>query len=316
MRFRTGSSLAIPETSNRTTTTSIITAQNQKESSIMSKPSFTTLIVTYNSAGEISNLLNDLHVCVPDSKIIVVDNASKDGTVEVVQTHVPQVQLIQNSTNVGYARAVNQGFALCQTEYVLLLNPDIRIHSPQLFFEMEECLKPFRQIAAVAPLQFKNGAEKPYLNFTWSYLTWDAFQLYLSFLVRRKLGVSQPVRVTFLNAGCLFIRRSAFEQVGRLNEKYFLYGEEPDLFLKFRRYGFECYLLPNVAVTHYRERSLMSRPALQRLEIRFQAARNIADALIHGWANILFEKLLVRKSQSMNGKWQTTHKKWISDNPG
>jgi N-acetylglucosaminyl-diphospho-decaprenol L-rhamnosyltransferase len=282
----------------------------------MSLPSFTALIVTYNSAGEISNLLDDLHLYVPNSKIIVIDNASRDGTVEVVQEHVLQVELIQNSTNVGYAKAVNQGFALCHTEYVLLLNPDIRINSLQLFAEVEKCLTSFRQIAAAAPLQFKNDNGEQYLNFTWSYSTWDAFKVYASFLMRGKFVFLEPIQVPFLNAGCLFVRKSAFEQVGRLNEKYFLYGEEPDLFLKFRRYGFECYLLPNVAVIHYRERSLMTRPVLQRLKIRIHAAWNIADALIHGWANILLDRFVVKRSQFVNGKRQTLYKKRTFDNVG
>lgn len=282
----------------------------------MSQPSFTTLIVTYNSAGEILNLLEDLHVYMPGHKIIVIDNASSDETVNVVQEHYPQVQLIQNATNVGYAKAVNQGFELCHTEYVLLLNPDIRIHSRQLFTEMERCLQHSRQIAAVAPLQFKTDDQKKYLNLTWSYAAWNTFKVYLSFLFQRKHMFIEPIRATLLNAGCLLIRRAAFEQVGRLNEKYFLYGEEPDLFLKFRRYGFKCYLLPAVAVTHYRERSLMTRPALQRLQIRFLAARNVADAFLHGWANILLDKLALKSSRFVTRKRPTVYKKRTLSNLG
>jgi N-acetylglucosaminyl-diphospho-decaprenol L-rhamnosyltransferase len=271
----------------------------------MSQPSFTSLIVTYNSASEIANLLNDLQSYIPDNQIIVIDNASRDETVDVVQECFPRVQLIQNTLNVGYAKAVNQGFELCKTEYVMLLNPDIRINSPQLFSELERCLKQPRQIAAAAPLQFKNDHGKQVLNFTWSYSTMDAFKVYLSFLFQRKQIPTKPIQVPFLNAGCLFMRRAAFEQVGRLNEKYFLYGEEPDLFLKFKRYGFDSYLLPHVAVTHYRERSLMTRPVLQRLQIRLQAAWNVADALITGCLNILFDKLVVKRSQSGMGKRPT-----------
>ena len=270
----------------------------------MDQSSFTSLIVTYNSASEIADLLNDLHRYTPSGKSIVIDNASRDETVDVVQRLFPQVQLIQNATNVGYAKAVNQGFALCDTEYVLLLNPDIRISSPQAFFEMEKCLKLSRRVAAVAPLQCKNQENKRYLNFTWSYSTFKTFQVYVSFLLQRKHTYTDPIQVMFLNAGCLFIRRSAFQQVGRLNEKYFMYGEEPDLFLKFRRYGFECYLLPYVAVTHYRERSLMTRPVLQRLQIRFRSAWNITDALLHGWADILLDRLVVERSQAISRKRQ------------
>lgn len=268
----------------------------------MSKPSFTSLIVTYNSAREISHLLDDLYSNLTDNKIIVIDNASQDETVQVVQEGFPQVELIQNTLNVGYAKAVNQGFELCQTEYVLLLNPDIRIVSPQLFSQLERCLKHSRQIAAVAPLQFKNDDGKQYLNLTWSYLNLNAFKVYLSYLSQPKRVPAEPIQVPFLNAGCLLIRREAFEQVGRLNEKYFLYGEEPDLFLKFRRYGFKCYLLPDVAVTHYRERSLMTMPVLQRLQIRLLAAWNVADALITGWANILFDKHVIKRSQMRLGR--------------
>ena len=280
----------------------------------MPQPSFTSLIVTYNSASEISNLLDDLHTYMPDNKIIVIDNASQDETVDVVQEHFPPVQLIQNKLNVGYAKAVNQGFALCHTEYVLLLNPDIRITSPQLFAELEKCLMHFRQVAVAAPVQFKDDEDQRHLNFTWSYSTLDAFRVYMSFLLKRKQVFSEPIRVTFLNAGCLFIRRSAFEQVGRLNEKYFMYGEEPDLFLKLRRYGYECYLLPQVAVTHYRERSLMTRPVLQRLQLKFRAAWNIADALLNGWANMLLDKLVIKRPQSVTGKRRTTYRKRASSN--
>jgi N-acetylglucosaminyl-diphospho-decaprenol L-rhamnosyltransferase len=279
----------------------------------MSQPAFTTLIVTYNSGNEILNLLDDLHSYASDRNVIVIDNASSDETVTVLQEHFPQIQLIQNSTNVGYAKAVNQGFDLCNTEYVLLLNPDIRIDSPRLFTEMEKCLKVSRQIAAVAPLQFKNEGGNQYLNFTWSYMTRNTFKLYVSFLLQDKQGSTNPIPVTFLNAGCLLIRRSAFEHVGRLNEKYFLYGEEPDLFLKFKRYGFDCYLLSHVAVTHYRERSLMTRPLLQRLQIRLQAAWNVIDALINGWASILLHRRAVKKTPALNGKQRTSYRKRISD---
>jgi N-acetylglucosaminyl-diphospho-decaprenol L-rhamnosyltransferase len=258
--------------------------------------SFTSLIVTYNSAEEVLNLLSDLHSHTPANPIIVIDNASKDDTAGVIQKHFPHVQLIRNVTNVGYAKAVNQGFALCETEYMLLLNPDIRIGSPQVFSEMELCLKRSHQIAAAAPLQFKNAEKRNSLNLTWSYSTLGAFKVYLSFLLGRKRVFRDPIRVTLLNAGCLFLRKAAFEQVGKLNEKYFMYGEEPDLFLKFRRYGFECYLLPNSAVTHYRERSLITVPALQRLRIKFHAVRNLIDAFITGWALIMLDKLVINKS--------------------
>lgn len=267
----------------------------------MASPSFTNLIVTYNSANDIMNLLADLRTYAPASKVILIDNASKDRTAQLICELHPEVRLIQNPVNVGYARAVNQGFALCDTEFVLLLNPDIRITNHRLYSEMETCLKNSRNVAATAPLQFKDNGKKRYLNFTWSYTKPGAFRVYLSHRMRQNHMFSEPIRVTFLNAGCLFLRTSAFNQVGQLNEKYFMYGEEPDLFLKFKRYGFECYLLPNVDVTHYRERSLSTMPLFLRIRLRLQAVLNVTDALIIGWTRILFVKFTFHESEKVEG---------------
>jgi GT2 family glycosyltransferase len=282
----------------------------------MDQASFTSLIVTYNSAGEISNLLDDLHSHMPDHKVIVIDNASQDETANVIYEQFPQAHLIQNTENIGYARAVNQGFALCNTEYVLLVNPDIRVTSSSILTELENCLRHFRQAAVAAPLQFKEEEDKRDLTFTWSYCDLNAFKFYLSFLLQPNRVSNEPIQVTFLNAGCLFIRRSAFEQVGRLNEKYFLYGEEPDLFLKFKREGLPCYLIPQIAVTHYRERSLMTTPVLQRLRLRFAAACNVADALLRGWANVLLDRLIRKRAQRRIAKRQTAYRKRTSSHAG
>jgi GT2 family glycosyltransferase len=267
----------------------------------MNSSSFTNLIVTYNSANDILNLLADLRRHAPASKTILIDNASQDTTVKLVREHYPEMQLIENSTNVGFARAVNQGFELCDTPYILLLNPDIRIAGHQVFAALEACLKSSQRVAAAAPLQFKSDENKRHLNFSWSYTNLESFKLYLAFLLQLKKSFQTSMQVTFLNGGCLFVRRSAFYRVGKLNEKYFLYGEEPDLFLKFKRYGFQCYLLTDVDVTHYRERSLNTVPLPQRMRIRFQAALNVIDALVTGWSRILFNKLTVRRARKMEG---------------
>ena len=226
----------------------------------MSQPSFTSLIVTYNSASEISNLLDDLLLHSPGNQIIVIDNASRDKTVQVVQERYPRTPSRFETRRMwdtpeplirGFNIAIRNTYSLFKPRYSHSLSPGF--HG---IGEVPETVTP--RIAAVAPLQFKDDNGRRSLNFTWSYMTTATLKLYLSFSRQRKLASIDPMRVTFLNAGCLLIRRTTFEQVGRLNQKYFLYGEEPDLFLKFRRYGFECYLLPAVAVIHYRERSLMT----------------------------------------------------------
>ena len=250
-------------------------------------PPFNSLIVTFNSAHEIAYLLDDLQrLAPPQNRVIVIDNASQDLTVEIVKTRFPEVSLIVNPRNVGYSKAVNQGFELCETEFVFLLNPDIRIPNSSFHPAMLACLQHSPNIAAVGPLQFRQIGESLLLNFTWSYLTPRAWVLFLSYAFRLGLTFDRPIPTTFLNAGCLLLRRSAFIHVGKLNEKYFLYGEEPDLFLKLKRYRYECRLHPGAEVIHLRERSLNQLPVIQRGLIKFQALLNISDALVNGLINL------------------------------
>jgi GT2 family glycosyltransferase len=261
----------------------------------LSSALFSNLIVTYNNAADIAGLLGDLRVHASSSRTIVVDNASPDQTADLVAARFPDVHLVRNTANAGYARGVNQGFGLSDTPYVFLLNPDIRIRSGAVFEALQDCLENEPGVAVAGPLQFKEDGGRPRINFTWSYWTPQAFKIYLSYLLGRAPGSWTPIRVSFLNAGCLFIRRAAFEAVGRLNEKYFLYGEEPDLFLKLMRHGYECRLVPGAAVRHAREQSLRSVPSLRRLRFRLEGVANIADAVIRGTTNILVDRLTGRR---------------------
>ena len=254
-------------------------------------PSFTSLIITYNSADHIPDLLSDLRLHARPNHVVVIDNNSQDGTPDRIEREFPEIRLVRNRDNVGYARAVNQGFNLCETEYVMLLNPDIRIPNPGLFEELLSHTRRFPELAAVAPLQFKRYDHKRHLNLNWSFLAPRAFRIYLSHLMRLEKRYVRPVSVTFLNAGCLFIRRSAFLQAGQLDEKYFLYGGEPDLFLKFKRLGFESQLLPSVEVIHFRERSLGTLTSDRRRRYKLQGVYDTAEALVIGWTRIMRDRL-------------------------
>jgi N-acetylglucosaminyl-diphospho-decaprenol L-rhamnosyltransferase len=259
---------------------------------------FTCLIVTYNSIHEISDLLEDLALHTPSSPVIVIDNASQDGTAELIARKYPYVHLVCNHENAGYARAVNQGETFCDTPYILLLNPDIRIPMGSIFMDMLACLQRPRT-AVAAPLQLMKSRRGLRLKFTWSFWAPQSFKLYLAYRFNLPLEAVDPVKVSFLNAGCLFLRRDAFERVGKFNEKYFLYGEEPDLFLKLKYFGYDSWLVPNASIIHHRERSMRQVKHLQRLQIRLNAVHNIADALINGWSNIFLDR--ITRTPILNG---------------
>lgn len=98
------------------------------------------------------------------------------------------------------------------------------------------------------------------------------------------------------------MRKSAFIHVGKLNEKYFLYGEEPDLFLKFKRYNYECRLHPGVEVIHFRERSMNKLPFGERCMRRVQGLLNVGDALINGSVSLVEAKFFQKRCQSGEAK--------------
>ena len=253
---------------------------------------FTTLIITYNNANEIANLLSDLRRLASSNHnhVIVIDNHSRDGTPRIIRSSFPEVLVVENSQNVGFARAVNQGFELCETEYVFLLNPDMRILQLDFHQAMLTCIRQSPNIAAVGPLQFNDAGPRRRLSFNWSYYSANTLAVYLSYLFKSGRRFVEPLPTGFLNCGCLLLRKSVFLQVGKLSEKYFLYGEEPDLFLKFKRWGYEARLHPGVEVVHYRDRSLNTLPIAQRYAKRLRALYNIGDALFRGYARIVLSK--------------------------
>jgi N-acetylglucosaminyl-diphospho-decaprenol L-rhamnosyltransferase len=255
---------------------------------------YTNIIVTYNSENEIAGLLEDLTSMRKPQPVIVVDNASQDGTVYLIRQRFPQVQLVENQVNIGYASAVNQAISLCDSEYFFLLNPDIRFPDRYVADILLGVIHRQPKVAAVAPLQFKDTDQKRFLTLTWSSWTPRAFALFLTLLMKLDPPEHQPIPVTYLNAGCLFIRTSVFRKVGMFNEKYFLYGEEPDLFLKFKRAGFSSLLLPDVHVIHQRESSMKSLAKKEYLVVKVKGSANIMDALVNGWINILRDIISTR----------------------
>jgi hypothetical protein len=253
---------------------------------------FSTLIVTYNNSLNIIPLLTDIYTQAPPpiNQIIVVDNASEDRTVPLIRSRFPNLTLISNRENVGFSKAVNQGFALCNTEFFFLINPDIRITDPNFFLGLIECMDKSSSIAAIGPMQFKESRDQLSLNFTWSYLNPQGFRLYLLYQLKGSISVTEPIDVPFLNAGCLLVRSSAFQQIGMLNERYFLYGEEPDLFLKLKEHDFTSHLVPFIRVIHFREHSFQTLSLKSQILLKLSAIPNISHALLSGTIRILRKK--------------------------
>jgi len=264
------------------------------------KKQFNIIIVTYNSADDITNLLNDIKKANQAylKQTIIIDNNSQDKTPIIIKLKFSQVSVIKNNTNVGYGKAVNQAVRLINLPYFFLFNPDIRL-TPDFFTKMLQAAQSSK-VAAIGPLQYTLTNNKKQLSFTWSYTKIKCLAAYMSKKLGRKISPLQPLQATFLNAGCLLINTPAFRRIGYLNEKYFLYGEEPDLFLKLKLHNYTCLLHPGAEIIHYRKHSIKTLSVNKYLAARFNAYYNISDALIRGYSQLAIQKIgnLARKTLS------------------
>ena len=189
--------------------------------------------------------------------VVVVDNASTDGTPEMVRELFPWVRLVENRENVGFARANNQAIRACDGEYVLLLNPDTEVRPGALaaltgFMESHP-----RAGGAGARLLNPDGTPQvscwpaPLLGRElWRMLHLDAIHPYARYPESR-WGSSEPVAVDVAQGACLILRRRALDEVGLLDEDYFIYSEEVDLCDRLRARGWQIWWVPQAEVVHY-----------------------------------------------------------------
>ncbi|RIK33850.1 MAG: glycosyltransferase family 2 protein [Chloroflexi bacterium] len=205
-------------------------------------------------------------------QVIVVDNASADGSPLMVQRQFPMAQLIANPTNVGFARANNQGFAKCAAKYILLLNSDAQL-LPGTADGLIQELEDYSNAAAVGPMILNRdgtyqagGADFPNLRNE----TLLAFGVARG--LRRGYYPSYPPdasggNVDWVGGACLALRRHALEQIGGLDERYFMYTEETDWCFRARQAQWQIRYSPAQRVLHYGGASAAQASAAMKSEL-------------------------------------------------
>jgi GT2 family glycosyltransferase len=195
-------------------------------------------------------------------EIIVVDNASHDGSPEIVARNFPDINLIENSTNVGFGTANNQALRLCRGEFVLLINPDTVVPKDAIF-RLVKFLKEHPQAGLVGPEQ-RDGDGKLHLMNCVHLSPREMAEYLIERLAsiprnRTRILFSRPRQVSILNGGCWMVRNKAISEIGLFDEDLFLYGEEPDVCHRMRRVGWEIWFLRDVEIVHYRRQSINQR---------------------------------------------------------
>lgn len=231
------------------------------------------VLVCWNNREYLVPCLHSLYAgeLTADFDVVVVDNGSTDGSLEVLKEQFPQVRVIQNNENVGLSRASNQGILATAGRYVLLLNNDTLVNGCALK-EMVDFMDTQPDAGAVGG-QLLN----PDGSFQAGYASFSSLlqEFLIASGVGERLWAGYPShgrcehvkRVDWLSSACLMLRRVALEQVGLLDEQYFVYGDEADLQFRLKKAGWEVYFLPQASIVHYGGRS-MNRWGRRRMVYR------------------------------------------------
>jgi N-acetylglucosaminyl-diphospho-decaprenol L-rhamnosyltransferase len=225
-------------------------------------PDISVVLVCWNNKSYLDPCLQSLYEGGLKSSfdVIVVDNGSMDGSQQMLADKYPDVKLIQNKDNVGLGKASNQGVQATKGRYVLLLNNDTIVNRPSLD-AMVEFLEQNPKAGAVGgKLLNPDGTIQAGYNYFSS--------LPQEFLVATRLGpllhpgypavmnADEIKSVDWLGSACLMLRRSALDQIGLLDEGYFIYGDETDLQYRLKQADWDIYFLPHATTIHYGGRSM------------------------------------------------------------
>jgi GT2 family glycosyltransferase len=242
----------------------------------------TIVIVSYNVRQELDTCLQSLagQTAPHHTRIVVVDNASTDGTPQMVRDAWPAVTVIEAGANLGFARANNLGIRATSSEFVLLLNPDTVVR-PGAIAALVRGLAEHPEAAAAGP-RLVDGSGFPELSFGWAIGPFGELrQKIVGHLYERR--VRRIVRMVdrwsrdagpreWVSGACLLARRADLEAVGLLDERYFMYTEDVDLCVALRRRGRLVYYVPHSEVLHLRGRSAGRNRDTERLRRASQLA--------------------------------------------
>jgi GT2 family glycosyltransferase len=226
------------------------------------------IIVNYNVRAYLEQCLRAVVEAMKgiDGDVFVVDNQSTDGSVEMVQAKFPGVRLIANQVNVGFSRANNQAIRESTAEYVVLLNPDTVV-GEDVFEKVLAFMDAHPKAGGLGVRMIdgtgrflpesKRGLPTPSVAF---YKIIGLTRLFPRSKVfgRYHLGhlaEDRAAPIEILSGACMFMRKRTLDEVGLLDESFFMYGEDIDLSYRITLGGYENWYFPQAHIIHYKGES-------------------------------------------------------------
>ena len=240
-------------------------------------PCVLILIVNWNNFPDTKACLESLRLLTYDNyQVMVVDNGSNDGSADLIRKGFPAIRIVDLAENLGFAGGNNAGLRYAQTEefpYVLLLNNDTTILDGGFLGRLVEVLEEEQDVGAVGPAVEQTDGQTQL-----SILPYPT--LYNS--IRNSLGLYHPDHsqrqfVDSIAGCCVLVRTEVQNNIGLLDENYFMYGEETEWFFRMRKLGWRILYLPIKSIVHKGSASI---DMLERQDIYIERRANLIYTLV------------------------------------
>jgi len=263
------------------------------------------IVVSWNTKGLLCDCLQSIleQAGDVDYEIVVVDNASSDGSAEMVRSHFPNVTLIVEQTNRGYAAAINDGIRVAQGRYVLILNSDTLVCDAAIAKTVGYADK--HPEAAVVGCQVRESLDKVQM-------TCFRFPSLLNLLLRvsglarcfkkncffgrgdmRWWQRDSEQEVDTVSGMFMLVRREAIDEVGLMDTAYFLYCEETDWCYRFAKAGWKMLFWPGAVIIHLGGGGHSSKSQELRLKVQMQKSILLFFKKHHGVIQYLLARLIL-----------------------
>lgn len=226
-------------------------------------PKLTAAIVTYNSSPEdVIRAANSFAAAELDSHLVIFDNASPNQTLEKLRGQC-KAEYIQHDLNLGFGAGHNRALQHCpESDYHLILNPDVEIH-PGTLEALIAYMGKHSEVGVVSPSILNENGTTQYLNklpptvfdlFARRFLPGflqktDIIAKRMYYFTMRDKGYDHPIQVPYMTGCFMLFRRSVFEQIGGFDERYFMYMEDADISMKVNQCSRAMYV-PAGTITH------------------------------------------------------------------
>ena len=246
----------------------------------MKIPELSIVVISFNCWNLLDACLRSLDVSpapVREIEIIVIDNASVDGTPQKLREVYPQVTILENHENIGHPRAVNQGMAVARGELIMILDADTEF-KPDAISHLLNFLGDHPEVSMVTPrtLNPDGTIQETARNFPTvingligrqSFLSrWFPHNRFIrAYLDRNNLEAVSPFRVEFISAACMMFRRKIIAKIGIWDEGFQGYWVDADWCMRFKENGEQIYCLPQAIMIHHEQNKAFKRKSPKRI---------------------------------------------------